>query len=95
VTDVIVRGTATRWVDDRIEVTLSTASGKPCRIVEEVSVLTSASIPTSTSLPRELWIAGTSVRVNTDSVDVVLTHDVANAEGERTITVATDDVVWL
>jgi hypothetical protein len=33
--------------------------------------------------------------VNTDSVDVVLTHDVANAEGERTITVATDDVVWL
>jgi len=43
-TDVIVRGTATRWVDDAvpgwIEVSLKAADGRTHRVIEKVPVLT-------------------------------------------------------
>jgi hypothetical protein len=99
VTEVIVRGKATRWVDDAspgwIEVTLNAADGHTHRIVEKVPVLTNEEITAATTFPFELWVRGTSSRVDQNAAEVTLAYDVVTTEGLNTLTLVTKDVVWL
>jgi hypothetical protein len=99
VTEVIVRGTAMRWVDDAspgwMEVTLNAADGHTHRIVEKVPVLTNAEITAETTFPFEIWVRGTSSRVDQDAAEVTLAYDVVTTEGLATLTIVTKDIVWL
>jgi hypothetical protein len=99
VTEVIVRATAVRWVDDAfpgwIEVTLNAVDGHTHRIVEKVPVLTNAEITADTTFPFELWVRGASSRVDRNAAEVTLAYDVVTTEGLATLTIVTKDVVWL
>jgi hypothetical protein len=99
VTEVMVRGTATRWVDGAfpgwIEVTVKAADGRTHRIVEKVPVLTNAAITAATTFPFELWLRAASNRLGHNVIDVTLAYDVVTTEGLGTLTLVTQDVVRL
>lgn len=97
--EVIVRGTATRWVDDAVpgwvEVVVKAADGRTHRVIEKVPVLTDTALSAASEFPSELWLRGTSGRVDQDTADVTLAHDVLTTEGLGSLTFSTSDVVWL
>ena len=97
--DVIVRGTAIRWVDDTfpgwIEVSLRADDGQTHRVIEKVPVLTELPLTAESKFPDELWLRGTSSRADETSVDVTLADDITTTDGLNGVTVGTNDVIWL
>lgn len=89
----------TRWVDDAfpgwIEVQLVTADGRSQRIIEKVPVLTAAAISATSAFPQELWVRGTSIRVDDESVEVTLGYGAVADDDSATLTFSPADVVWL
>lgn len=98
-TDVIVRGKATRWfADDQpgwIEVSLIDADGREHRIIEKVPVLTSLAVTAASSFPLELWIRADADQVDGPRVHVTFAAAVETTAGLTGVDTCAEDVVWL
>lgn len=98
--DVIVDGTALRWVDDgvfpvSVEVVLTDVDGKAHHIIEKEPVLLAIPIDRDVEFPISLGVHGTSLRADSQTGEVLLAYDVVTTEGLSTLIVDADDVHWM